>query len=565
MRKCGADIICDSLLHEGVDTVFGILGAAVLPLYDAFSRYPQLRHILVRHEQAAAHAADAYARASEKVGVCIATSGPGATNLVSGIATAYLDSTPMVGITGQVPTAMIGRDAFQETDITGITLPITKHNYFVSNVADLAQSLKEAFHIARTNRPGPVLVDVPISVQQQETEYHYPEKVELPGYKAAPRGHSAQIRKAAKLINEAERPLLIAGRGAILSKAYDELKELAEKAQIPVVNTLLGMSSFPTTHVLHLGMMGIYGLASANLAVQGADLIVAAGMRFDDRATGDATRFAPGARIVHIDIDAAEIGKNVRADVPIVGDVKHVLRSLLREVREGQRGPWLSDIGQWQRKDPSPAFLHSDRLLPQYVIRQIDEATEGEATIVTGIGQHQMWAAHHSSFVRRNSFISSGGLGTMGFELPAAIGAKLARPDDQVWCIAGDGGFQMTLQELATVAQERLDIKIGIVNNGYLGMVRQLQELLYDKRYMHVSLWNPDFVKIADAYGIAGLRVAHRDEVPSAIARAIEHPGPFLIDFAVEPEENVYPMVPPGASLAQPVHAPHLVEMPTSA
>ncbi|MFW6150130.1 MAG: biosynthetic-type acetolactate synthase large subunit [Chloroflexota bacterium] len=565
MKKSGADIVCESLLNEGVDTVFGILGAAVLPLYDAFSRYPQLRHILVRHEQAAAHAADAYARACERVGVCIATSGPGATNLVSGIATAYLDSAPMVAITGQVPSAMIGKDAFQETDITGITLPITKHNYFVSHVGDLARSLKEAFHIARTNRPGPVLVDVPIDVQKEQVEYDYPEKVDLPGYRAAPRGHTAQIRKAVRLINEAERPLIIAGHGVILSKAYDELKELAEKAQIPVVNTLLGMSSFPTTHVLHLGMMGIYGLASANLAVQGADLIVAAGMRFDDRATGDATRFAPGARIVHIDIDAAEIGKNVRADVPIVGDVKHVLRSLLREVQEGQRGPWLSDIAQWQQKDSSPAPYHGNELLPQYVIGQIDKATQGEATIVTGIGQHQMWAAHHSSFGRRNSFISSGGLGTMGFELPAAIGAKVARPDDQVWCIAGDGGFQMTLQELATVAQERLDIKVAIVNNGYLGMVRQLQELLYDKRYMHVSLWNPDFVKIADAYGIAGLRVAQRDQVPSAIARAMEHAGPFLIDFAVEPEENIYPIVPPGASLEQLVHAPHIVGLPARA
>lgn len=561
MKKTGAQILCESLLREGVDTIFGILGGAILPVYDVFHEYPELRHILVRHEQSAAHAADAYARASHRVGVCLATSGPGATNLVSGLATAYLDSSPVVAITGQVPRAMIGKDAFQETDITGITLPITKHNYFISDAGELARVVKEAFHIARTNRPGPVLIDIPRDVQQQEAEYIEPERIELPGYRVALRGHAAQIRKAARLINDAARPVIIAGRGVIIAEAYDELRELAETAQVPVVNTLLGLSSFPGDHVLHLGMLGIYGCTGANLAVQNADLILAAGMRFDDRATADAATFAPHAKIIHVDIDAAEIGKNVRVDVPIVGDVGHVLRALLKEVHQAQRVDWVTQVDEWRREDH--VVLEEHTLLPQYVISQIYYATRGDATVVTGIGQHQMWAARHFTYTRHNTLVSSGGLGTMGFELPAAIGTKVARPDETVWCVAGDGGFQMTLQELATVAQERLDVKIAIINNGYLGMVRQLQGLLYD-RYSHVGLWNPDFVKIAEAYGIPGLRVSRRDDVVPAIARAMEQDGPFLLDFVVEPEEDVYPIVPPGESLGRLVQDPrrHVVGSP---
>jgi acetolactate synthase-1/2/3 large subunit len=561
VKKTGAQILCESLLREGVDTIFGILGGAILPVYDVFHEYPELRHILVRHEQSAAHAADAYARASHRVGVCLATSGPGATNLVSGLATAYLDSSPVVAITGQVPRAMIGKDAFQETDITGITLPITKHNYFVSDAGELARVVKEAFHIARTNRPGPVLIDIPRDVQQQEAEYIEPERIELPGYRVALRGHAAQIRKAARLINDAARPVIIAGRGVIIAEAYDELRELAETAQVPVVNTLLGLSSFPGDHVLHLGMLGIYGCTGANLAVQNADLILAAGMRFDDRATGDAATFAPHAKIIHVDIDAAEIGKNVRVDVPIVGDVGHVLRALLKEVHQTQRVDWVTQVDEWRREDH--VIYGESTLLPQYVISQIYNETRGNATVVTGIGQHQMWAARHFTYTRHNTLVSSGGLGTMGFELPAAIGAKVARPNETIWCVAGDGGFQMTLQELATVAQERLDVKIAIINNGYLGMVRQLQGLLYD-RYSHVGLWNPDFVKIAEAYGIPGLRVSRRDDVVPAIARAMEQDGPFLLDFVVEPEENVYPMVPPGESLGRLVQDPrrHVVGSP---
>ncbi len=556
MKKTGAQILCESLIKEGVEVIFGILGGAVLPLYDTLPQYPQLRHILVRHEQGAAHAADGYARATHKAGVCIATSGPGATNLVTGIANAFMDSSPIIAITGQVARPFIGKDAFQEADITGITLPITKHNYSVSDATELAGTIKEAFYIAQTGRPGPVLIDIPRDVQQEEVEFVYPDKVNLPGYKFISRGHAVQVKRAAKLINQAQRPLIIAGRGVIISQAYNELKELAEKAQIPVVNTLLGLGSFPQNHVLSLGMMGMHGMAYANMAVQSADLIIAIGMRFDDRATANTGGFAPNAHIVHIDIDPAEIGKNVQVDMPIVGDVKNVLKAMNKEIDFREHLDWLSQLDQWRYEHPSLDIRQNDELLPQYVIQQIYEATRGNAIVVTGVGQNQMWAAQHFVYTKPNSFISSGGLGTMGFELPAAIGAKVGCPGEMVWCIAGDGGFQMTIQELATITQENIAVKIAIINNGYLGMVRQWQELFYEHRYVDTKLWNPDFVKIAEAYDIPGIRVKRREEVIPAIRKAMDYPGAFLIDFVVEPEENVYPMVPLGGSLSETLELP---------
>jgi len=557
MKMTGAQILCESLVKEGVEVVFGFPGGVVLPLYDVLPQYPQLRHILVRHEQGAAHAADGYARVTGKVGVCLATSGPGATNLVTGIANAYLDSAPMVAITGQVAKPFIGKDAFQEIDITGITLPITKHNYLVLDVDSLARTVKEAFYLARTGRPGPVLIDIPRDVFIEQTEFHYPNKVNLPGYKPTMQGHPAQIKKAAKLINEAQRPVVIAGRGIIISRAYDELKKLAEAAQVPVVSTLLGIGSFPESHVLSYGMLGMHGMAYANMAVDAADLVIAIGMRFDDRATGKVSGFAPHAHIIHIDIDPAEIGKNVRVDVPIVGDVKMVLNELNKLIVPTERIDWVKQLDEWRREHPLISIRDDTKsLLPQYVINKIYETTHGEAIIVTGVGQNQMWAAQHYCYNRPNSLISSGGLGTMGFELPAAMGAKIGSPDDTVWCVAGDGGFQMTIQELATIVQEQAAVKIAILNNGYLGMIKQWQELFYGRRYVASPLTCPDFLKIAEAYGLPALRVTRKEEVIPAIEQAMEHQGPFLIDFMIDPDENVYPMVLPGATLAEVLEAP---------
>ncbi|MCD6300253.1 MAG: biosynthetic-type acetolactate synthase large subunit [Dehalococcoidales bacterium] len=556
MKMTGAQILCESLVKEGVEAIFGFPGGVILPLYDILPQYPQLRHILVRHEQGAAHAADGYARVTGKVGVCLATSGPGATNLVTGIANAYLDSAPMVAITGQVAKPFIGKDAFQEIDITGITLPITKHNYLVLDVDSLARTVKEAFYLARTGRPGPVLIDIPRDVFIEQTEFHYPNKVDLPGYKPTMQGHPAQIKKAAKLINEAQRPVIIAGRGIIISRAYDELKKLAEAAQLPVVSTLLGIGSFPESHVLSYGMLGMHGMAYANMAVNAADLVIAIGMRFDDRATGKVSGFAPHARIIHIDIDPAEIGKNVRVDVPIVGDAKMVLNTLNKLIVPTERIDWVKQLDEWRRERPLISIRDTESLLPQYVINKIYETTHGEAIIVTGVGQNQMWAAQHYCYNKPNSLISSGGLGTMGFELPAAMGAKIGLPDDTVWCVAGDGGFQMTIQELATIVQEQAAVKVAILNNGYLGMIKQWQELFYGRRYVASPLTCPDFLKIAEAYRLPALRVTRKEEVIPAIEQAMEHQGPFLIDFRVDPDENVYPMVLPGATLAEVLEAP---------
>ena len=556
MKKTGAQILCESLIKEGVEVIFGILGGSVLPIYDTFPQYPQLRHILVRHEQGAAHAADGYARAANKTGVCIATSGPGATNLVTGIANAYMDSVPLVAITGQVARPLIGKDGFQEADITGITIPITKHNYLVTDAREMAKTVKKAFYIAQTGRPGPVLIDIPRDVQQEEAEFVYPDKADLPGYKVVSKGHSTQIKRAAKAINKASRPVIIAGRGVVISQAYDELKELAEKAQILLVSTLLGIASFSGNHILNLGMLGMHGTAYANMAVQNADLIIAIGMRFDDRATANIKGFAPQSRIIHIDVDPAEIDKNVLTDVPIVGDVKAVLKALNQEIETRDHSEWVSQSEQWRYEHPLPETERGDKLLPQYVIRQVYEATQGDAVVVTGVGQNQMWAAQHFVYTKPNSFISSGGLGTMGFELPAAMGAKVGCPEEMVWCIAGDGGFQMTIQELGTIGQENIAVKIAIINNGYLGMVRQWQELFYERRYVDTKLWNPDFVKIAEAYDIPAIRVSRREDVAPAINKAMDNPGPFLIDFLVEPEENIFPMVLPGESLAKILEAP---------
>ena len=555
MGMKGAEILCEGLVREGVEVIFGFPGGCVLPLYDVLPHFPQLRHVLVRHEQGAAHAADGYARATGKVGVCLATSGPGATNLVTGIATAHLDSSPIVAITGQVARPFIGKDAFQEADITGITLPITKHNYLVKSAESLATIVREAFYLARTGRPGPVLIDIPRDVFVEEAEPHFPKKVTLRGYRPTIRGHAAQIGRAAQLINESRRPVIIAGRGVVISGAYDELKELAEKAQIPVTTTLLGIGCFPQSHLLSLGMLGMHGIACANMAVSNADLIVAVGMRFDDRATGKVDEFAPRAKIVHIDIDPAEIGKNVRVDVPIVGDVRNVLQVLNKDVAIQTHVDWLEEIDDTRRKHPCVPHSVSG-LLPQHVIEKICEVTGGDTFVVTGVGQNQMWVAQYFRHKKRNGLISSGGLGTMGFELPAAIGVKIGCPQDTVWCIGGDGGFQMTLQELATAKQERAAVKIAILNNGYLGMVRQWQELFYERRYVATPLSSPDFVKIADAYGIPGERVTSMEAVEPAIRRAMEYDGSFLLEFMIEPEENVYPMVPPGASLADFIDVP---------
>jgi len=556
MKMTGAQILCESLVKEGVEVIFGLPGGAVIPLYDTLPQYPQLRHILVRHEQGAAHAADGYARAAGGVGVCFATSGPGATNLVTGIANAFLDSSPIIAVTGQVSKSFIGRDAFQETDITGITLPITKHNYLVLDVNDLAGVVKQAFHLARTGRPGPVLIDIPRDVFLEQTEFDYPDKVDLPGYKPTLQGHPTQIKKAAKLLNEAERPLVIAGRGVNISRAFNELKELVETVQIPVVTTLLGVGCFPESHALSYGMAGMHGMVYANLAIDNADVVLAIGMRFDDRFTGKISAFAPHAHIIHIDIDPAEIGKNVRVDVPIVGDVKMVLQALNKLITPTKHIKWIRQLDNWRKERPSTEIRDSDGLLPQYVVRKIYEVTKGEAIIVTGVGQHQMWAAQHYCYNKPDTLLSSGGLGAMGFGLPAAMGAQVGCPDSTVWCIDGDGGFQMTIQELATVVQEQMPVKIAIINNGYLGMVRQWQELFYKGRYVATPLSCPDFVKIAEGYYLPGLRVKRKEEVVPAIEQAMNHDGPFLIDFMVESEESVYPMVPPGATLAEILEEP---------
>ncbi len=551
----GGQIVCEGLLREGVEVMFGIPGGATLPLYATLSQYPALRHILVRHEQGGTHAADGYARATGKVAVVCTTSGPGATNLVTGLATAMMDSSPLVALTGQAARAAIGRDAFQETDITGASLPVTKHNYLVMNASDLQATVREAFHVARTGRPGPVLIDVPRDVFQETAlvdDAGWDTQLNMAGYKPPTTADPAEVEAAARLINAAERPVILAGHGVLISRAWDELRALAEQAQIPVVTTLLGIGCFPETHPLSAGFPGMHGMAWASLALEEADLIVAIGSRFDDRITGDTRRFATRSKKVHIDIDPAEIGKNVAVDAPVVGDVRHVLDQLQPLIEPGERTEWLAHVEHLKAEHPSLRIRETDELLPQHVIRGVYEVTKGEATIVTGVGQHQMWAAQHYQYTRPNSFLTSGGLGTMGFEVPAAMGAQVGNPDQLVWSIAGDGGFQMTMSELATIAENDLPVKFAIMHNTHLGMITQWQELFYGADFQ-ASIWakNPDFVKLAEAFGIKGVRVTRQDEVHNAIREATDHPGPAVVEFRVRPTENVFPMIPSGQSVAE--------------
>jgi len=559
-KRTGAQIIWECLVREGVDVVFGYPGGAIMPAYDALLEYP-VHHVLVRHEENAAFAADGYARASGKVGVCMATSGPGATNLVTGLAGAMMDSIPVVAITGQVASHLVGTDAFQETDVTGVTLTITKHNYLVTDVKDLACALKEAFYIARTGRPGPVLVDVCKDVQFASTDFDYDAiEVKLPGYRPRSRGTGDQVRRAVNLINASQRPVILAGHGVVLAGAHDELLAFAEKGNIPVTTTLLGIGGFRESHPLNLRMMGMHGEAWANHAIQSADLLLALGMRFDDRVTGTLSTYAQNAQVIHVDIDPAEIGKVVAADVGIVGDVKQVLRQFLPSIEHRQRSQWLAQIEEWRQESATRDILtpgNDETLSVPYVIDQIRASLNGSrATVVSDVGQHQMWAAQYFRHEQRSRFFTSGGLGSMGYGVPAAVGVSFARPDEEVWAIVGDGGFQMSSPELMTIAQERRPVKIAVMRNGYLGMVRQWQELLHGKRYSEVSISSPDLVKLCDAYGILGLRAGTKEQVSEVIAEARSSPGPVLMDFVVEQEVNVYPMVQPGKALHEMLRRP---------
>jgi acetolactate synthase-1/2/3 large subunit len=547
MKMSGAQIFVQGLLEQGVDTIFGYPGGMVLPIYDALYD-AEIKHILTRHEQGAAHAADGYARASGKPGVCLATSGPGATNLVTGIANAYMDSVPMVAFTGQVVTSLLGRDTFQEADITGITMPVTKHNYIVKDIRDLAMTIKEAFYIATTGRPGPVLVDIPRDVSAAQMDYEDPGPINLPGYRPKMMGSEEELSQAADLIIASERPVIYSGGGVINSGANEELLKLAELLMAPVTTTLMGIGGFPGNHPLYLGMLGMHGSRYANYAVSQSDLLIAIGARFDDRATGKIDEFAPEAKIVHIDIDPAEIRKNVRVDVAVVGDVRTVLNQLLSRLQAKLPGAWQEKIEHWKREYPI-RFEDNGGLKPQQVISEIYKATGGQARITTEVGQHQMWAAHYYTFTRPRSFISSGGLGTMGYGFPAAIGVQVACPDEVVFDIAGDGSIQMNIQEMATAVNYNLPINVAILNNGFLGMVRQWQELFYNRRYSQTELINPDFVKLAEAYGAVGMRVTKPAELRPALDKAIRTNKPVVMEFIIEREENVLPMVPPGASL----------------
>ncbi|MGA1867570.1 MAG: biosynthetic-type acetolactate synthase large subunit [bacterium] len=549
----GSEIFIESLLKEGVTHIFGYPGATILGIYDLYLE-SKLTHILVRHEQGAIHAADGYARASGKPGVCMVTSGPGATNTVTGLANAYMDSVPVVLFTGQVPTHMIGNDAFQEVDIVGITRSITKHNYLVDKIEDLARIIKEAFHIATTGRPGPVLVDLPKDVLLQSMAFKYPEKVDIRGYKPNYHGHPKQIETAANLINKSKKPVIYAGGGLIISGAQEELLQLAEKGNLPVTNTLTGLGSFPGDHQLFLGMLGMHGTKYANLAVTHCDLLIAIGARFDDRVTGKIEKFAPEAEYIHIDIDPTAISKNIKVKIPIVGDARYILKELNKKVEKVDRSAWLEKIGEWKRSFPLHYEFTEDIIKPQYVIEQIYALTKDKEKVIisTEVGQHQMWVAHYYHFKKPRTILTSGGLGTMGFGFPAAIGAQIAYPDALVIDIAGDGSFQMVSQELATAIQHKAPVKVAILNNQFLGMVRQWQDLFMKKRYSGTNMeCAPDFVKLAEAYGAVGLRATKPKEVKPILEEAFATENAVIMDFRIAREENVFPMVPAGAGIEE--------------
>ena len=556
MRLKGAQILLETLLKEGVEVLFGYPGGAVLDIYHEISNYP-LKHILVRHEQAAVHAADGYARASGNIGVALVTSGPGATNTVTGITTAYMDSIPIVVLTGQVPTMLIGNDAFQEADIVGITRPCTKHNYLVKGVEELAQTIREAFYIARTGRPGPVLVDLPKDVMNSFCQYVFPETIQLRGYNPTIKGHVGQIKRAVNEILSSEKPVLLSGGGVITSNGAEEFCYIAQKLKIPVASTLMGLGAFPETDALSLGMLGMHGTYPANMAITNCDLLISVGARFDDRVTGKIDEFATLAKIVHIDIDPTSISKNVKVDIPIVGDVKTILKQMIEVFKKQTKGKegikkkkdWLEQIEEWKITYPL-IYGQKEVIKPQYVVEKISELTGGDAIITTEVGQNQMWTAQYYKFTKPRTLLTSGGLGTMGYGFPAAIGAQIAFPDRLVIDIAGDGSIEMNIQELATAIQYNLPIKIAILNNGYLGMVRQWQELFYDRRYSHTHMNTvPDFIKLAEAYGAIGLRATKPEEVVPVIKKAFSTPRLVIMDFVVEPEECVYPMVPAGAPI----------------
>ncbi len=555
----GTEIMCETLIREGVDLMFGYPGGAIMPFYDALTSYPALHHVLVRHEQAAAHAADGYSRATGKVGVCVATSGPGATNLVTGLATAFMDSVPVVALTGQVARTFLGRDAFQETDILGVTQPITKHNFLVRNIEELASVMHQAFCIARSGRPGPVLVDVPKDVQSARVAYRPSDHITSEEYlnrlaALTPPPTAFAVSRAAELIAQSKRPVILAGHGIILSSAYAELQAFAEKAYAPVITTLLGLSSLPETHPLSLGMPGMHGAAHTNRAVNETDLIIAVGMRFDDRVTGDVSRFATQAQLIHIDIDPSEINKVKVATVPIVSDARTALSALTEAIQPADHSDWLGEIRSWEavNDERGKQIERNDDIPdPVSILSAIHSATAGEAIVVSDVGQHQMWTARFYQWTRLNSHITSGGLGTMGFALPAAMGVKMGIPDVPVWAVAGDGGIQMNIQELATLQQEGVAVKVAIMNNGYLGMVRQWQQFFHARNYSETPMTGPDHVKLAEAYGLKGIRVTHHDEIEPAIREAMETEGTVIVEFIIEPEANVYPMVPAGKSFAE--------------
>ncbi|RCW54913.1 MULTISPECIES: biosynthetic-type acetolactate synthase large subunit [Halanaerobium] len=568
-RITGAEIFVKSLEAEGVDTVFGYIGAKVIDIYDKLYD-SKIRHIMPHHEQGGVHAADGYARSSGKTGVCIATSGPGAANMVTALATANMDSVPLVAFTGQVPNTMIGTDGFQEADIKGITMPITKNNYIVNDVEDLARVIKEAFHIASTGRPGPVLVDIPSNILKAKAKFNYPAQVDLPGYSPTYRANKLQLKRAAELINQAVKPVIYAGGGSIISGADQEIKELAQRAEIPVTTTLNGIGIFDENSYLSLGMLGMHGTTEANLAISNSDLIIALGARFDDRVTGKLEDFAVNADVIHIDIDPAEIAKIVKTKVPITADVKMALEELLPRIREVKRPGWLKEIEEWRKIDQPADPKKAEKLLPSEIIETLYQLTEGNAIITAGVGQHQMWAAQYYKYSKPRTFISSGGLGTMGYGFPAAIGAKLANPDRDVFALVGDGSFQMNIQELATAAKNRVAVKIILFNNQYLGMVRQWQELFYDKRYSATCLRRqencpphcsapgqdcpemiPDFIQVAKGYGIKGETVTERSQIKNALKNAIKANESYILNFMIEEEENVFPMVSAGGSLEE--------------